>query len=777
MFRHILIITLRNITNNKVITLINITGLAIGIAMVLLIYNYTENEYRYDQHVEKKDRIYRLERWNTGSMPSLVGYAMIGHTPEVEKATRVYYPADLVCKRGENKITIKNFIWADSAFFDIFDFEFIMGDPQTAISAPLSVVLTESESKKLFGRENPLGQTILCENSFLLTVTGVIKDVEYFHMPFRAVASLITTGDEFLRQYDSWQFPTYVLLPENHSRKKYTEIINKKLEEFGYHDDPFRLRSLNDIYFTRGIDGERVTIHGDKTALNLFITVAVLILVISVFNYINLATARASIRAKEVGVKKVIGSYKNIIVAQFLFESVFIALIALFLGLIIAESMSPFLNNLLSVKLSLKVFYTVKRLVILICGSIILGVLSGLYPALYMNLQTPVPLIKGSIHNRAFPVLLRKMLTFCQFVISMVLIAGTILIYKQLSFIQSRDLGFKKDHMVLLRNNIDIAKKMDFFKSELLKLTTIKAVSFSYTRPGVEWPGWCCVKIDHDMQNNSFQMNSVDPDYIQTMGLELTMGRNFDSDKQTDQRSTYIINESAVSKYKLKNPVGRYLSNTGNGTEGIVIGVVKDFHHRSLHREIETVVFNWDLLSYGFRLINVRIAPKNINQSIEDIEKVWKEICPDFPFEIEFLDQSLELLYKKEKQLNRVIGSFSLLAVFIACLGLFALTSFNAERRTREIGVRKANGAKTEEILVMLSKDFTHLLLIAFVIACPVAYIIMNKWLQNFAYRTGMSWWIFAMAGVIAFMVALLTVSWQSYRAASGNPVEALRYE
>ncbi len=777
MLKHIFTITFRNLVNNKVTTLINIAGLAIGIAMVLLICNYTVNEFRYDQHIEKKDRIYRMERWNNGSMPSLVGSAMIGHTPEIEKATRIYYPADLACKRGENIITIKNFIMADSTFFDIFNFEFILGDPETALNLPLSVVLTESEAKKLFGEENPMGKTIICENSFSFNVTGVIKDISYFHIPFRAVSSLITTGEDFLRRYDGWEFPTYVLLPANHSTKEYTKIINKKLEEFGYTGDPFRLRSLNDIYFTRGIDREKVTIHGDKTALHIFITVALLILIISVFNYINLTTARGSVRSREIGLKKVIGSSKNLMIVQFLFESVFIVHVALFLGLIIAESISPFINDMLSVKLTLKDFYSIKWLLLLIFGAIILGIFSGLYPAFYMNSLEPVPLMRGNIYNMTFPVRLRKVLTFFQFMITVILIAGTVFIFKQLSYIQSRDLGFRQDHIILLRNNIDIAKHMEQFKSELLQHTNIKAVSFSYTRPGVEWPGWCCIHIDHNPQNNAFQMNSVDPDYIKTLGFELIQGRNFDWERNSDQRSTYIINESAVRKYNLKNPVGRYISNTGNGTEGIIIGVVKDFHHRSLHREIETALFSWDNYGYGFRVINIRIAPQNIKRSIKDIKDVWEMICPAFPFEIEFLDKALASLYKKEKQLNRVIAFFSILAAIIACLGLLGLTSFIAERRTKEIGIRKANGAGTKEIILMLSKDFTSLILISFVIACPVAHVIMHRWLQNFAYRTTMSWWIFALAGIIAYLVALLTVTWQSYRSAARNPVESLRYE
>ncbi|MCI0513505.1 ABC transporter permease, partial [candidate division KSB1 bacterium] len=766
MLKNYLKITLRNLVRQKGYTLINICGLAIGIAVVLLIYIYVANENRYDQFIDKKDRIYRVERWRLGGMPTLVGHVLMGFVPEVEKATRVYYPANLVCKKGENLLTINNFIWADSTFFDMFNFKFIAGDPKTALNRPLTVVLTESEAKKLFDNEPPLGKTILCENQFALTVTGVIKDVAYFHLPFRAVGSLITTGPEFLKQFDSWDFPTFVLLPGQHDVKQITEIINKKLNEFGYFGDPFALRKLSDIYFTRGFENEKLTIHGDKTGQYIFITIAIFILLISMVNYVNLATVRTSLRAKEISVKKIVGARKSQVIRQFLLESVLISLLAMFLGFLLAELLLPVFNQLVAEKLSLDLFKNPGSLAILVVSAIMLGIVAGLYPAFHLHATNPITMLKGNPSRGAGAARLRKALILCQFVISITLIIGTFLVQKQLQYIQTKELGFQKSQIILLRNNVEIGRNMNAFRSELSKHTSIEAVTFSRYRPGEEWAGWCCVFIDNDQQDHSFKINSVDPDYIQTLGFQLVQGRNFDRNQTSDMRSTYIITESAAKEYGMKAPLGRRLSHTGNGSEGVVIGVVKDFHHRSLHKKIDPALFTWDETGYGFTLINVKIAAQNIPQSIADIERVWQMICPDFPFAFEFLDQSLNFLYQKEERLSQVIQYFSILAILIAGLGILGLSAFTVERRTKEIGIRKVLGATVSGIVMLISKTFIKWVLLANILAWPIAWYVMNRWLQNFAYRIQIGWWVFVLAGVLTATIAWVTMSFLTIKAA-----------
>ena len=778
MFQHYLKMTLRHFRRNRVFASISVLGFAVGIAMAMMIYVFVKHEYRYDQFVKNKDRIYRMERWNLGSMPSLVGYALMGHTPEIELATRIYHPGvDVVFKKDENKLTIRNCVFADSTFFKMFPFEFIAGSPDGSLTRPLTMVLTKSEARRLFGDENPIGKSMLLENQYPFTVTGVIKDIEYFHMPIRAVGSLITFGQDFLKRYDSWEFPTYVLLPPQHDRALFTETINKRLQSFGYEHDPFRLRSLNDIYFTKGIEGERVTIHGDKDAVFIFITIAVLVLLISGINYVNLSTAKATLRAKEVGVKKMVGALRNQLVFQFLFESILIALVALPLAFLLAELALPVFAGFLESDLSIGIFYSPPYLAALVLLTIILGFISGLYPAFYLNSLRPVAMLRRQPLEPGFNILTRRGLIVFQFVISSVLIASAAGISRQLSFAQNKNLGFNKDQVVILRNNMAFAQKAQVFKEELKKHPGIRAVSFSYAKPGTEWPGWCCVKIDHTAENHQFEVNSVDPDYIETLGLDLIKGRNFSREQPTDHRGTYIITESAMRQFNITDPIGKHFSNTGNGSEGIVIGVVKDFHHRSLHKVIEPAMFTWDESGYGFQLINIKIAPQDINASIAAIEKVWKRIASDFPFEFEFLDQSLQALYRREQRVQQVVGYFSVVAIFISCMGAFGLAAFSAERRTKEIGIRKAVGASMTDIFMMLTKDFTLLVLLASIIAWPIAWYAMNRWLQTFAYRIELGWGVFVLAGLSALLIALLTVSAQTIKAALANPVEALRYE
>jgi putative ABC transport system permease protein len=781
---------LRNTKRHKGYSFINIAGLSIGIALFIMIMLFIQNEYSYDRFNENFERTYRIEKNSVCVMPAGIGHIIEGQIPELEKIVRIYpsYGEKTLIKYDEKLLQLSNLVFADSSVFDIFTFPFLQGNPATAIEAPFSMVLTESTAKRIFRNKNPLGRSILVDNKWYFTITGIINDVKKFHLPINAIASFVSLGNMWGEAVltlldDGYQHPTYFLLPEAHNEEavehKIDSWLNKR-HNFG-ENAQFKLRPLKNIYFANEkLMGDQYQKHGNKQFINIFSIVAIFILLIASINFINLSTSRASERAKEVGMKKVVGASRKQLVHQFLFESVLITCLALILGSIIAEFLMPVFNHIISGNLTINSFLKFPFPLLFIGGAILLGVITGSYPALYLSAFIPNTVLKGILTRGRKAAKFRKALIVFQFSISIILIIATLTISKQLSFMKKADLGFKKDHVLVLDNNRNLWPKKAVLRNELIKHPNISNVSFSCRVPGETMWDWS-PKINE--KRATVSVNAIDPDFFQTYGIEVVNGRNFSWKMSTDTDNKFIVNEAALRFFEMNSPLGKRVEDVpnGNGT-GEIIGVVKDFHFNSLHAGINPVIFYW--LDWPHQKVSVKISliaedasMSGMERTIGYIKDKWAELCPDYPFAYSFLDESFDLQYKSEERLSNIFISFALLAIFIACLGLFGLSAFTAEQRKKEIGVRKVLGASSSEIALFLSKEFTKLVLIANIFAWPIAFYVMNKWLENFAYRASIGIFLFLLPAMAALIIALFTVSYQSIKAATANPVDSLRYE
>jgi putative ABC transport system permease protein len=775
MFQLFFKVALRNFSRNKLHTLINIIGLAIGLAASMLIFLYIHHEYRYDRFLSNRNRIYRLET-DWAIMPTLPGHLISQESGIAEKVVRLLQ-VDYTVKWDNNPYTLENVVFADSTFFDIFNFDFIAGDPDNAITIQNSIVLTESAGKKIFGEKNPLGELIFLDNQYEFTISGIIKDPVEFHLPFNAITSLGSwreiTYPQVLEQFDSWNYPTYILAKPGFSGTELTVEVNDILDKAGYTFTDFNLTSLNDLYFASPIQYEGITLHGNKQALNVLLSIAIFILIIAAINFINLTTANGMTRSKEIGVRKLVGSPRNYLFSQFIFETLLLIGAALLLAFGIIEFIKPVFYSVIGKVINIQILYSFKIISLIILISMVFGIISGLYPSLFLSSFKPVSVLKGKVLNLPKASMIREGMIVFQLTISIVLMISTFLILNQIKFMNHSNLGFNKEQIVYIPLNTSLKTQLKPFKEELEKFPEVKIASYSGFPMGREWSNWGGVTIDGI--SHGYKVNGVDADYFETLGIELIEGRNFSEDNPGDYNATYIVNETAVRDYQLGNPVGKIATGAGNGSRGTVIGVVKDFHYMSLHSRITPVLFYFDERPYRF--ISLKLQTTDYKNTLAKFEKLWYKMSPDYPFEYHFQDSSFEAQYESDQRFARLVGYFSILAIIVACLGIFGLIAFSVEQRTKEIGIRKSNGASVKRILVLLSKDFTKWVTIAFIIACPLAFLIMDNWSHNFTYATNLAWWVFAIAGCITYLTAILTVSWHCWRAANKNPIEALRYE
>jgi|WetSurSiteA1Bulk_404760.scaffolds.fasta_scaffold00138_8 putative ABC transport system permease protein len=778
MLRNYLKVAIRNTSKNRVYTLINVFGLTTGIAAVLLIFIYIYNEFQYDKFLTKRDRIYRIEpSFGQATIPSLPGSILMREQSYCERVVRVFVDNNNYSVNYKNNVySFNNLALADSSFFDLFDLEFVLGNPRKSLIIPNSLVIVESQARIMFGDENPLGKTIFIENKYPFTITGVIKDPEKFHLQVKGVGTIESlreiTYKDILEQFDGWNFYTYVLGEKGLSGKELEKKVNDKLMEYDYkYFVKFSLTSLHDLYFAKPLVNEGITLHGNKPMLFILGTIALFLLAIAWINFVNIATARASNRAREVGIRKVVGAKKRQLIVQFFLETVIITIISLFLAAVIIESIQIPFCNLIGKSINFNILYYPEILLSVIGFSLFTGCIAGLYPALWLSTYAPIAVLKSKSSSRLHSTFLQKGMIVFQYVIAIMLIASTMIIYKQLHYLKSFDLGFDKEHVVYLKINDEILQKQDLFKSELLKIPEIQKVAYSGRIMGVEWGNW--ERKVGDKERLDFQQNFIDPDYFETMGIQLAQGRNF-KDEIGDQNSNYILNEAAIKTYDLKEVIGTPVSDDGQAA-GNIIGIVKDFHFLSPRIGVSPIMFYFDKHYYNY--VNIRISSTDIQTTISKIGKVWGNFCPNFVFESHFLDETYDYQYRSDNLLGKLIGTGSVLAIIIACLGILGLALSSTEYHTKEIGIRKVNGATTKQIILMLSKDPVKWVSVSLILATPLAYYVMDKWLQNFASRTRVNGWIFLLAGLITFLIALATVSWQSWQAAKRDPVEALRYE
>jgi putative ABC transport system permease protein len=755
---------------NRTYNIINILGLTVSITSILIILLYIGNESKYDSEIRNKENIYRLGT-NWATMPSFIGHFLKNDESEyISDVTRVKMEDDEVNSNDE-VFHLKDIGMADANFFDVFNFNFILGNPQNALKTIHSIVLTKSTSERIFGSSDPINKVILLKNKYPFTVTGVVQDPEYFHLPFTAIATLESLKElafnDILEQKDGWSYFTYIVGKPGLTKDETETKVDSKMKELNYKDFSFSLTSLSDLYFAPPLYYEGITLHGNKQVLYILFSIAVLLLVLAAINFINLTNARANIRYKEIGIKRLMGGSKPILIIQLLVESVQIILIALLFSLFLLKIIQPYFCHLINKQIDFNSIYSPLNLLPIVAFTLLTGILSGLSPALSMNSAEPITLLKSKVDRLSQKSVFGKSLITFQYLISIVLIAGTLMIMKQLNFLKHKDLGFSPEQIMCVEINDNIKAQQDAFKNELLQIPGVLQAAYSGNQMGHDWSNWV---NDIDGVGRAFKVNSVEPEYFDLMGITIKEGRAFQKD---DVDKCYIINETAVRKYELSNPLEKLMKRDNKYYP--IIGVMKDFNFQSPQYPIEPVLFNFRDKKYN--LINLKIAANNTKDVLNEIEKVWKKFCPSNVFEYNFMDELYNRQYKSAEQLSSLVGIGGGIAILIACLGILGLSISSSEQRIKEIGIRKINGATISEVLTMLNRDFVKWIVIAFLIATPIAYYAMHKWLENFAYKTELSWWIFALAGVLALGIALLTVSFQSYKAAIKNPVESLRYE
>ena len=766
-------IAFRNLRKNLKSAIIKIFGLAISLSAVIIIWSFVINENKFDKDILNGNRIFRLET-NWASMPPFLGHAMNQNSSSQIISTRLNFWGDVGIQVDNNPFNLKDLTFADSTFFKTFKLKFIAGDPENALIKPFSLVLTESLAKRLYGNKDAIGKIVRFENQFDFTVTAIIKDQPYLHFKVTALASLVSLEQirykGALKEYDGWSYPTYLLAPENTSKEAFEKTVTDFLKKVGYKEQ-FRLRPFLNIYFLPEVENESNTKHGNLLYNKILIAVSIFILLLAAINFINLTIANAVSRSKEVSLKKLQGASKFQLIIQFLFETVLFIFFSVALAFFLLWFINPLLYSLTGFYVNPIDFTTPENIFILGAGLIAFILISGIYPSIYISSYT-INTNKQRVSGYANHIGIRNGLILFQNLVSITLICCTLIANQQFLYMNKKDLGFDKNNIVNLKINSQLTGRLDLFKEKLLNNPEITSLSYSSRLPGSYWGSWCCVNVEG--KENKYFNNYVDADYLKTLGIRIKEGRSFSVTNLSDLKATYLVNETAIKLYDLKNPIGQVIT-PGNGIRGQIIGIIKDFHYRGLNYGQTPLLlfYTQEHLNY----INIRISNNSIPGALEKIKSTWDELCPAFAFEYSFLDETYDLQYKSERRFKSLLFAFALLALFIASIGLLGLSIYSTERRTKEIGLRKVNGARVTEILMMLNVDFIKWVAVAWLISCPIAWFVMKKWLMNFAYRTELSWWIFALAGIIAGGIALLTVSWQTWRAATRNPVEALRYE
>ncbi len=793
MLRNYFKIAFRNLWKHKIFSLINIMGLTVGMSACLLISIYVNFELTYDAFHTKSDRIYRLvtdvitpsETIHAGITSWAYGPTIKQDFPEVEAYTRINGGSFLV-RKGDIKFQEEATVFADSSFFRVFDFKLIQGDPNTALKEPLSLVFTEKAARKYFGDSDPVGQTVLLSGEGLpARVTGIMKDIpENSLIKGDMFVSMTTMTTRFNRGIDeawgNFGATTYLLLKPGTDFKtleqKFPNYLERHVGKFMREEKmsyKLFLEPLADVHLHSERD---VPEKGSLSNVYVFSVVAVFILLIACINFVNLTTARSAERAKEVGIRKVVGAAKGLVARQFVSESVLLCLIALVFSIALSSALVPMFNNLAGKVIVTSIFAEPSFLVYMLLAAVLIGVLAGIYPALVLSSFEPVTVLKGRFTTSFKGVLLRKGLVTFQFAISIALIIATMIVYIQMNYMRNRDLGFSKDQMLVINTEGD--PKREAFKESLRGISGIKSTAASSSVPGGPNRG-AYSEIENrsgELQVANLDLYFVDFDYIPQFGLKMAAGRPFSKEFGTDTTQAMVVNEAATKLFGYAKPedaIGRRFRQWGR--EGKIVGVIKDFHFRSLQETIKPLTMRIE--PGGTDLVSVKIEGNRLKEAVATVEEKWKTLIPGRPFSYYFMDEFFDRQYRSEERFEKLFLNFAILAIFISCLGLLGLASYSTMQRTKEIGVRKVMGASIASIVGLLSIDFLKLVIIAFVVASPIAYFGMDRWLENFAYRTDIYWWVFVAAAVLSVAIAFITVSFQSIRAAVMNPVKSLRSE
>ena len=807
MFKNYLKIALRNFLKHKGFSFINIFGLAIGVACCLIIVLFVLDEISFDRHHEKADQIYRvgLKAYiNNNAFNGVVTCAPMAQTlvreyPEVTAATRIRNFGYPVFRYEDKVFSEEQVLWVDQAFFDVFTVSFIKGDLKTALAEPNSIVLTRSMALKYFGDEDPMGKSLNADRQRDYVVTGVVEDTpqnSHFHYDF--LASLSTYGDSRSPVWVSNNYYTYLVLQEGSSpqafEEKLVELVKKyvgpqiqaaagiSLEkffelggEYGYFVQP-----LTNIHLHSHYEYE-LEPNGDIAYVYLFSIIALGILLVACINFVNLATARSVNRAREVAIRKTVGSRRAQLIRQFLAETTLTSFVAVILSLFVVQILLPSFNSITGKELSIPYIDNIYTIPALLGVVMFIGILAGIYPAFFLASFHPAVVLKSETMGRTKKLNLRNVLVVFQFTVSIVLIVGTLIVNKQLKYMQDMNLGFNKDQVVIVKKTDDLGKQIQAFRQELLKNARIDNASNTGSLIGQTF-GNSAFRLAGETGEETHLLWTyfTDAHFVDTYQIEMATGRYFEEGRQADQQGV-VINEAAVKDLGLADPIGKQIVALGATQEQAqsftILGVMKDFHFESLHFQIRPLI----VLLYGpnnrGRFVSVRINAEGIRETMAFLEGTWRRFAENQAFEYEFFDDHFKKIYESEERTGKIFFAFSLLAIVIASLGLFGLAAFISEQRTKEIGIRKILGATESKIIILLSKQFTKWVILSNLIAWPIAFYFMHKWIQRFAFRPGISIWPFLLASIVVLCIALLTVSYQTIKAARSDPVDLLRYE
>lgn len=803
MYKHNLKIAFRHLLKNKGYSFINVFSLTVGIAACLAIFLFITEETSFDQFHAYNEQIYRLDEVQnfTGtkeqkvalSMPGM-GPQMLNDFPEVLNYSRYYLQGKRYFEKGDIGITVDKVFLVDSTFLDMFDFNLLIGDRATALDQPDNILLTEETALKFFNSSNEaLGNTIQMGEQ-QLKVTGILDNVpEYSHMQFDALGSItsITSEDpDFNDQFGSNYVNTYLLLEENVDvqklEAKFDDFLVRHMGEtpedrevLDYYQlflQPLAEVHLNSSDIEHDYNNYR---KFNGTYISTFTLVGIFILVIAGINFMNLTIARASQRWKEIGVRKAVGSLKSQLFNQFIVESILLSLIALFAAFLINLAFLPILNDVIGRQLSLVYFMeNPSSVLIVLLGAVMLGFITGLYPALYMTAFKVVTILKGN-KTKGDKSFFRSGLVILQFGLALAMIVSTLIVIQQLNFMQNKDVGFTTDKIVLVDMNSEANENFEVLKNELQDLASVSGVTASGQRLGNNFHQWGFkVKTDTGIFNMTPSNVFVEHDYLDVYGIEVKEGRGFSKDIATDEGLAYVINEALVKELNLKNPIGTPAAHAWfpDDSLGSIIGVTENFNFNSLHHRVNTLAIsvhsNW-----GYDEMSIKIEGDNIDGTIAQIENIWSKHVQEWPFDYQFLDQHFATLYESDSQMSAVVSIITVLAILIACIGLFGLSSITISRKIKEVGIRKTLGASVNQIVFLLSKNFLILILIAFIIVSPLTYFIMDGWLQNFAFKVEINIVYFVVGGLLSVAIAFGTISFHTIKASRRNPVEALRYE
>lgn len=809
MFKNFFINLTRSLRKRGGYILLNLAGLAIGLTSFLFITLYVINELSYDRFHSDYENIYRLKvvgvmaggKIDQAVTAAPMARAMLNDYPEVLQAARVRGMGDWLIKFGDKKFNESGILFADSTFFNVLDFKIVKGDPQTALSRPRSMVLTEEYAKKYFGNQDPMGQRVNVESDTVFyTVTGVVKDVpDNSHLKFDMLASMSTYPQQANSQFwVSHNFFTYIVVKDGTDKEelqskfqdmiiKYVgpqlkEIIGQTIEDFRKAGNDFRyvLEPLKDIHL-KGATQYNAEPPGSLTTVYIFAVIAVLILVIAIINYINLATAKSAARAKEVGIRKVSGANKSGLMIQFLTESLIIVTFAALVALLLVYVLVPASSNLIGKQLSLSLIGNIPGIICAVALIFIVAMASGSYPAFVLSSFNPVEVLKGTMSPGSMSKKLRAILVVFQFTVSIIIIIGSIIVYSQLNFMTKKDLGFNKDNLIVIRRADAFWQQMEAFRSQLLEIPGVENVGFSRNVPGIVDFNNNAFFNDNDPEKQTYLINQavVSFDFPEALGVKLADGRFFSREYGTDSTAV-LINETAVKSLGLTDPIGKYILQPAGPQQFQryqIIGIMKDFNIESMHKQITPVCFIVNRGGGGDQFVTIRLSGKDLPGTIRAIEELWQKFTPTMPFQYDFFSDSWNNLYSAEMKTGRIFLIFSFLAIFIACLGLIGLVAYITNKRTKEIGIRKSYGASGQLVLGLLSKEVVYLILISSLLAYPVAFFGSRYWLEGFASRISVNPVIYILATLITLLIGWISICYQTIKAANYNPANALRIQ